>query len=988
MKINKLNLPDFNIGILYKLEKGNNIINKNKSFDPLLNTIKNIEEIKNILKSNPRDILNFLYFNIDNIERILYNEDKIIYFDFDNENNNFFLKISQEKIEIEKKNEMVFLFYMSLLIKYNINIVNFSYSIDLINKINSINKNIDKNTKYKKILITKIILELINFYKSNQLFEEKTSKEEKENLNEIEKENINEIENLINCFKNIGLKINQKELKLKGIDLIYAEIINILLKCKDFDLELKIIEQLDLENINITEAALNKIFEILSSNGNLINENRLNTFDDLFDSKKIDFYYILFKYILKNPIYIYYIDFLNETRKTIIEIIKNSLNNNNRKIDSNFKDKINYIIEFFTNSAYYVKYINLNNSNILNSKLSEDKETNKSSFTHSENPEKEKSNTKGLNKDQSSDETFRYDSLNNYSFKKFLDDKGGRSVSTTKSNIDSIHKTSFIINEDKKLFIDKVESFLTCSSLNLTINNNEIKYGEMDNGKEAISYEKLIDPFQKNPEIKFDDEKDKNYKKLIRYLKKIQELVEQNNIKSQIVLVIKIHLERDTQNFINSEYSLEKNPFKEAKNCQDKNILNDDNYKGFIAFIKEIKNYNQFSSIHYQSNANGISTKKNAKDAIKKLNKYRFIIFINVIGKHKKIAEKIRELNDGSFISDGNNEIIKYDMDLEKKGDPIEFKNYYSFFINKNNEVIISQKNKFTFLNKLNTNNKDINVKFSCRNLFNLKDSKYLLCCENGLFVCQNGLINIDSNYELRKLLFIGGIEIADGIIGITSNRILSKGENKLMFFNFTSKIFMSEIEVNNYSFTLSLNNCASMGIPNKNNCKLALFACKKYRKGDKNGILLLKLQFYIDDGKKFEKFYDTKNFEVYCFCPIFELKDKTILEKNDKAQAKETEYFFVGGFDIDKNEGLIKLYKVIFDNEIENIEIEYIRDIIVGKKNKNKDSEYFRGFKGPISCIIQSSAGEILITCYDGNIYLFSEPRLDLIEQDYNILK
>ena len=249
-------------------------------------------------------------------------------------------------------------------------------------------------------------------------------------------------------------------------------------------------------------------------------------------------------------------------------------------------------------------------------------------------------------------------------------------------------------------------------------------------------------------------------------------------------------------------------------------------------------------------------------------------------------------------------------------------------------------------------------------------------------------MINTDSNYELSKLLFIGGIEIADGIIGITSNRILSKGENKLMFFNFTSKIFMSEIEVNNYSFTLSLNNCASMGIPNKNNCKLALFACKKYRKGDKNGILLLKLQFYIDNGKKFEKFYDTKNFEVYCFCPIFELKDKTILEKNDKAQAKETEYFFVGGFDIDKNEGLIKLYKVIFDNEIENIEIEYIRDIIVGKKNKNKDSEYFRGFKGPISCIIQSSAGEILITCYDGNIYLFSEPRLDLIEQDYNILK
>ena len=309
-KINNLKLSDFNIGILYKLEKGNNIISESKSFDPILNLLKDIEEIKNCLKSNPQDILYFLYFNMDNIERILYNVDKIIYFDFDNENNNFVLKINQEKIEIEKKNEMVFLFYMSLLIKYNINIVNFSYSIGFINKINSINKNNDINTKYKKILISKIILELINFYKSNQLFEEKNSEEEKKNLNEIEKENIDVIQKDINFFEDIGLKINQKELKLKGIDLIYAEIMNRLLKSKDFnDLTYKIIEQLDLENINITKSIFNEIFKTLSSNENLINQYRLNTFDDLFDSKKIDFYYILFKYILKNPIYIYYIDF-------------------------------------------------------------------------------------------------------------------------------------------------------------------------------------------------------------------------------------------------------------------------------------------------------------------------------------------------------------------------------------------------------------------------------------------------------------------------------------------------------------------------------------------------------------------------------------------------------------------------------------------------------------------------------------------------------
>ena len=1000
-KINNLKLSDFNIGILYKLEKGNNIINESKSFDPILNLLKDIEEIKNCLKSNPQDILYFLYFNMDNIERILYNVDKIIYFDFDNENNNFFLKINQEKIEIEKKNEIVFLFYMSLLIKYNINIVNFSYSIGFINKINSINKNIDINTKYKKILISKIILELINFYKSNQLFEEKNSEEEKKNLNEIEKENIEVIQKDINYFGDIGLKINQKELKLKGIDLIYAEIMNRLLKSKDFnDLTYKIIEQLDLENINITKSIFNEIFKTLSSNENLINQYRLNTFGDLFDSKKIDFYYILFKYILKNPIYIYYIDFLNETRKTIIEIIhseqnqiKNSSNNNNKKIDNNFKDKIAYIIKYFTNSYYYMKYINLNGSNILNSKLSDDKETNKSSFILSENPEKEKSNREGSNKDQSSQQTFIEDSRlsDDNTIKKVFNGEGGRSIN---SNMDSVKETS-MKSETKKVFIDRVENVLLGSTFNLTINNKEIRYGKMVSDKEVISYDELVKPFPDNPEIRFDDEKDKNYKKLISYLKKIKELFNKNKPKEQIDLEIKINLKQDLQNsdennkIINSEYSLEKGSFIEVKNCQDKNILNDDNYEGFITFLKEINNSLQISSIHKISNVNGTSTNKNVKEYIEKLkelSKYHFICFIKVIGKHKDIAEKIRELKDGSFISGGSNEIIKYDMDLEKKESLSELKNYYTFFINKNNEVIISQKNKFTFFNKINSNDKENITKFSCRNILNIKDNRYILFDENGLYFCQNNLQNnINSSYNLNKKSYRGGIELTDEIIAATSNRILSKGENKLIFFNSTSKSFMNEIGVNNYSFTLSVNNCSLMRIPNKNNCKLLLFACKKYLKDDKNGILLLLLKLQLDNysGEKFEKFYDTKNFEVYCFCPILDIKNKELLGNNDKTQAIETGYFFVGGFDLDKNKGLIKLYKVIYNDEIEKIEIEYIQDIIVGKKN-----EYFKGFKEPISCIFQSSSGEILVTCYDGNVYYFSEPNFSLLNQDYNKLK
>ena len=77
-----------------------------------------------------------------------------------------------------------------------------------------------------------------------------------------------------------------------------------------------------------------------------------------------------------------------------------------------------------------------------------------------------------------------------------------------------------------------------------------------------------------------------------------------------------------------------------------------------------------------------------------------------------------------------------------------------------------------------------------------------------------------------------------------------------------------------------------------------------------------------------------------------------------------ETDYFLVGGFDIKRKKGMIKLYKVNYGKKYDNTKIEYIQDLIV---NDNKIK-----FKGPISCIIQTIYdGKILINCWDGNVYL-----------------
>ena len=1031
-----LKLSSFNIEILFKSKKGNYIINKNRPFDPLLNLSKDIEEIKNNLKSNRQDVLNFLYFNMENIEKVLYNIDEIIYFDFDDKNNKYFLIINNEKIEIEQKNEMAFLFYISLLINYNKNIVNFSFSIHLINKIISLN-NIDENNLYKNILISKIILELINFYKSNQIFEEKNNKDEKENLNNLDNYNYI-IENFINEFKKLGLEINQKDLKLKNIDLIYAEIINTFLQFKHFNLISNIIDQLDLENINITKAMFNEISKTLSSNESYINEYRLNSFDDLFVSQKVDFYFILFKCILKNPIFIYDIEFLNEARKIIIKRINSnqnqsiSLSNNIKKIiDSNFKDKVIYIIQFFTNSEYEVKYINLNDNNILNSKLSSDSNTKNSSLNpfdlSSFKEQQERSRRYFSMYDQNigiseileeRNEENQINIQNYISHEEIrnnispLDSKSFAQRNQENENINLTINQKFNLSHNEieifKNILDDIQKILKKSSITLSINNkneNTIEYSEMvyDKGV-GITYKKFKNYFSEEQDQKwvmdYFDNIFNNYKKLIDFFEKIKEIAK-NIFLFENKFSIKINLKEvgpknnnEIKNII-SEYKLD-NVVSLNDKYKDENILNKDNYEGFISFSKQIINIpfqiSSISSIKKKTNTNSLST---IWAIIDKTERYQFISFKKLIGKHQKVAEKIMEKNKTSFLSAGYNELFEYNMDSGKIG-VHDIENFYSFFINKN-QVIISQKKKINFLNNPNLN---IETEYSCRNILSLKDNNYLLCNENGVFYASD--LNNNFQYQKRNIVnekvYRGGIKLngdKDCIVAITSNSVLPKGENKIIFFNSNSKRFMNELEVKdyskNYSFNLSENNCALMKIPKHGNSKLLLCACKKYIKDDKNGILLLILKFDKNDKETIPVFYDTKNFEVYCFCPILEIvENKNFFGKNnDKVQINDTEYFFVGGFDLNKREGLIKLYKVIYNDEIKKIKIEYIQDIIVGRKISNDDTESFKRFKGTISCMIQSSRGGIFITCYDGSVYLFSKPDIDsLLKENYNILK
>ena len=78
-----------------------------------------------------------------------------------------------------------------------------------------------------------------------------------------------------------------------------------------------------------------------------------------------------------------------------------------------------------------------------------------------------------------------------------------------------------------------------------------------------------------------------------------------------------------------------------------------------------------------------------------------------------------------------------------------------------------------------------------------------------------------------------------------------------------------------------------------------------------------------------------------------------------------------MGGFDIEKRQGVIKLCEFYFKNEKE-MNIEFLEDIFF-------DNGFDEGFEGTINCIIQSKkSGKILVSCWDNKIYQYSKPNID----------
>jgi hypothetical protein len=301
--------------------------------------------------------------------------------------------------------------------------------------------------------------------------------------------------------------------------------------------------------------------------------------------------------------------------------------------------------------------------------------------------------------------------------------------------------------------------------------------------------------------------------------------------------------------------------------------------------------------------------------------------------------------------------------------------------------VEITEKISYLTLIEMNlkSNLKKRTKKDRARNTYNIcfemRENNYLMAGLHGAIYYINFFGNKTEVEQIKvsEKTYKGGIKLNENIVVLSSNSVIPEGENKLIFFNSkTKKITEGN---NKYSFAVNEHNMSLMNIGKKNcNDKILLCACKKYLEDQKNGILLVNPQLGENENI-INPFYDTGYFEVYCFCPIFNIinnNENILKESVDEDYKKnieviDTNYFFVGGYDQLKRKGGIKLYKIISGDKTANTKIKFLQNI-------EFDNNNFEGISEQIKCMIQSKiTGNIIVTCANGNIFLFTKPNLEL---------
>ena len=917
-----------------------------------LNLLKDISDIIKLFESKAPDKFKYIYFNEKKINIILYEQEEVI-------------TIGDENISYFKNFEN--LFYFELLLVSNPDIINYDFSKNLIIEIFKIVNMIVKGIY--NIIVNKIVINLINFYKSLEQYDEE--KDEKE-LNDIEnkcrmnfKENFQE-------FKKIGVDLEEDEILGSKIEEIYMSIIKALInsdKFEDYDYIDKIFREIKLDKIDLTKYMVDELNKILNLDSDLVKPYLIMKVEDLFNIKVVNFYNLLIKHLFHNSLYFYNVSLLLNTRKVIIFIFRKNLDLFCFFISKYEKDKIliervDFLIQAITDNEYYYMKIKDN---------------------------------------------FRLCKLKAILFLKkynFIDKQELGLENVVKNKLSEKYSEML---EEYKYVLDKFEIKILVIN---AMNKSNFTIGDLFFNQRTV--EKAINSW----ELIEKTLKEKKFMKLRRDIKKnLLKLFENENIS---ITLKKIFTEEQINFFLQLTFNLSQ--FREIQVNEDKSNSN------LIARAKEsvnvyfdyksensssiiIQSYSlgensksNLSGNESKSNKNNIFNKKkeynnlisSKSDKFKKSNKYQILEHYEVIGKHKS-AEFSRELSNGEFLSGGNdNYLYWYDITFALKKKIFVENNQHNLYEiksrdnnNKNEINIISfSEKKINYIRlKPAYNESHIDGKIknsSVMSVYYLDYKSSLILGQNKLGKFNNQWNSFDSTMETIKnevnIYFRGGILLRNEFekyFILTSTEIIPKGENIMILYNYTMK--KSTTIVEGYSFYPSYNNVCEISQLIQIEKKLILAVCqKKENDGQyKNGILVVNLK--INGKIRFSTdFYPTNNFEPYCFCQILKVENNNSIYEDisnvNNIIIKETEYVLIGGFDRDKRQGCIKLYKIGINDE--HLIIKYIQDIYI-EQGKN-----FKGFNGQISSIVQSrTTGNIIITCWDGNVHLFKPPNLEILD-------
>ena len=324
--------------------------------DPFFRLPFNKEDIRSILELDNTEIIKYLYFNKESIDKELF-------------------VLDEEEISIKYdmvKNSLHSLYYLDLILNYNSEIMNYKFDKGFIKKIykNAIKEN--KN-KFKQIILLKIINDLINYFKLTEYYDEL---EDSEEFNEFQKSTSIIIENNITIFQALNLDFTKEDIFIKEIDVLYKEIIISLIKLKFNDNTIDIFNQLDLDNIILNNSIVDELWEILNSNfKDYFNIDGLNNVTDLFNSQKIHFFYIIFKFIFKNNYYVFKEELFNLKKKIYTTLFFNNtkqyiFENENKvifldefnKLNFRLKEQIFFILKSLLILNYFRCYKSLKNA--------------------------------------------------------------------------------------------------------------------------------------------------------------------------------------------------------------------------------------------------------------------------------------------------------------------------------------------------------------------------------------------------------------------------------------------------------------------------------------------------------------------------------------------------------------------------------------------------------------------------------------------------